>query len=130
MLSILLLGPPLITLDGHPLDSLRRKNRALLFCLARRDAPLTRDEALALLWPDHPRPAAQRILRTMLSELRRQLGPALLAEAETLALSPDTVVDTRRFEAGLATAGTAAPSLSLSALSAPPTSVPSAYTLS
>jgi DNA-binding SARP family transcriptional activator len=101
MLTVLLLGAPQVILDGQPLDSLRRKNRALLYYLASRDEPLTRDEALAFFWPDHPRPAAQRALRTMLSELRRHLGPALLAEAETLALSADAVVDARRFEAGL-----------------------------
>ena len=83
---------------------MRRKNRALLYCLARRVEPLTRDEALALLWPDHPRPAAQHSLRNTLSELRRQLGPALLIEAESLALAPETQVDTRRFEAGIAAA--------------------------
>src|SRR5713226_339333 len=98
MLTLTLLGLPQITLDGRSLDSMRRKNRALLYWLARRDGPLSRDEALAFLWPDHPRPSALRILRTMLSELRRQLGPALQADAETLALAPDTVVDTRRFE--------------------------------
>ena len=113
MLSLLLLGSPQLTLDGQPLDNLRRKNRALLFCLARRTMPLSRDEALAFLWPDHPRPAAQRILRTMLSDLRRQLGPALLAEPESLSLSSDTLVDTRRFEAGLA-----APNADLLALTA------------
>ncbi len=113
VLSILLLGPPVLTLDGQPLNALRRKNRALLFVLAQRATPLSRDEALAFLWPDHPRPAAQRILRTMLSELRRQLGPALLAEADSLALSPETQVDARRFEAGIT-----APGPSLAALMA------------
>jgi DNA-binding SARP family transcriptional activator len=115
MLTLALLGSPQITLDGHSLDSMRRKNRALLYWLACRDEPLSRDEALAFLWPDHPRPSAQRILRTMLSELRHQLGPSLLADAETLALSPDTVVDTRRFEAGLP-ANAAASSLGVATL--------------
>jgi predicted ATPase/DNA-binding SARP family transcriptional activator len=118
MLSILLLGPPQITLDGHPLDSLRRKNRALLYYLARRDQPFTRDEVLAFLWPDHPRPAAQRILRTMLSELRHQLGPALQAEAETLALAPESQVDTRRFESGLVAPTASAPFPRAAALAA------------
>ncbi len=104
MLSILLLGAPLIMLDGQPQDTLRRKNRALVYYLARRVAPVTRDEALAFLWPDHPRPAAQHSLRTTLSELRHQLGPALLIEAENLALAPETQVDTRRFERGIAAA--------------------------
>jgi len=113
MLSLLLLGSPVILLDGRPLNALRRKNRALLYVLAARDTPLSRDEALAFLWPDHPRAAAQRILRTMLSELRRDLGPALLAEAAGLALAPDTLVDTRRFETGIV-----APGPSLAALAA------------
>src|ERR1700686_683361 len=98
MLSLALLGPPQITLDGRTQDSMRRKNRALLYWRAARDGPGSRDEALAFLWPDHPRPSAQRILRTMLSELRHQLGPALQAETENLALAPGSWVDSRRFE--------------------------------
>ena len=49
MLSILLLGAPHVILDGQPLDTLRRKNRALVYYLALRVAPVTRDEALAFL---------------------------------------------------------------------------------
>src|SRR5579859_598012 len=104
MLSILLLGAPAISVDGRPLDTLRRKNRALVYYLARRVTPVTRDEALAFLWPDHPRPAALHSLRSALSELRRQLGPALLVEADSLALGPETQVDTWRFEAAIAAA--------------------------
>src|SRR5258708_22091228 len=112
MLSILLLGPPKIPLDGRGLDSIRRKTRALLYWLVCRDEPLSRDEALVFLWPDHPRPAALHSLRTTLSELRRQLGPALLVEADSLALALETQVDTRRFELGIAASGSSVAALS------------------
>ena len=102
MLSIQLLGAPLLLLDGHPLSVPRRKSRALLFYLAARTTPATRDHLLALLWPDHDRPAAQQILRTSLHGLRKVLGSALLVGDDTLSLAPDTDLDIRRFEAGLA----------------------------
>src|SRR5690349_21922144 len=102
MLSIDLLGAPRLLLDGQPLSLPRRKSRALLFYLAARSTPATRDHLLALLWPDHDRSAAQQILRTSLHGLRKALGPALLVGDDTLALAPDVEVDVRRFEAGLA----------------------------
>ena len=74
MLSIQLLGTPLLTLDGEPLSLSRRKSRALLFYLAANTAPLTRDQILALFWPDYDRTSAQQILRTSLHGLRKALG--------------------------------------------------------
>src|SRR4029078_11206786 len=79
-----------------------RKSRALLFSLAARTTPATRDHLLALLWPDHDRPAAQQILRTSLHGLRKALGPALIVDDDTQSLAPATDLDIRRFEAGLA----------------------------
>jgi DNA-binding SARP family transcriptional activator/predicted ATPase len=102
MLSLKLLGTPHIARDGAPLESLRRKNRALLFYVAEQRRPVSRDHLLAFFWPDHPRPAAQRILRTMLYDLRQQLGPAFEADGDALALSPETEVDSWRLEAALA----------------------------
>src|SRR4051812_1667574 len=102
MLSIQLLGAPLLLLDGQALSVPRRKSRALLFYLAARTTPATRDHLLALLWPDHDRPAAQQILRTSLHGLRKALGSALIVGDDTLSLAPDTDLDIRRFEAGLA----------------------------
>ena len=103
MLSIQLLGAPLLLLDGQPLSVPRRKSRALLFYLAARTTPATRDHLLALLWPDHDRPAAQQILRTSLHGLRKALGPALIVGDDTLSIAPDVNLDIRHFEAGLAT---------------------------
>jgi DNA-binding SARP family transcriptional activator len=98
MLSILLLGAPQVLRDGHVLQIPRRKNRALVFYLAAHAQPRTRDQILALLFVDHERAAAQKILRTMLHDLRKQLDDALLAQDETLALAPDVFVDAREFE--------------------------------
>jgi DNA-binding SARP family transcriptional activator/predicted ATPase len=99
MLSLSLLGSPRILLDGQPLDSLRRKNRALLFYLAAHREPLTRDHLLTFLWPDTERSAAQRTLRTMVYDLRKQLGEAFVTDGELLGLNAES--DVRKFEAGL-----------------------------
>lgn len=100
---ILLLGSPSILLDQRPVEALRRKNRALVYYLAANPRPVTRDQALALFWPDTPRPAAQQTLRSMLHDLRRQLGPqSLLIEDDRLGLAPGAQVDAEQFRAGLA----------------------------
>jgi predicted ATPase/DNA-binding SARP family transcriptional activator len=101
---------PEITLGGQRLTTLRRKNRALLFYLAQQAQPVSRDHLLAFFWPDHDRSAAQKILRTMLHELR-QLGPALHIDPDTVALGATAEVDTRQFEDALAARPARTPSL-------------------
>jgi DNA-binding SARP family transcriptional activator len=113
MLSIQLLGIPLLLLDGEPLSISRRKSRALLFYVAAHTAPVAREQVLALFWPDHDRTSAQQILRTSLHGLRKALGPALQVSDDTLALAPGADVDTRRFESYLI-----APSADIEALAA------------
>src|SRR6266540_3607332 len=103
MLSIQLLGIPLLLLDGEPLSISRRKSRALLFYVAAHTAPVAREQVLALFWPDHDRTSAQQILRTSLHGLRKALGAALRVSDNALALAPDVDVDTRRFESYLVT---------------------------
>jgi DNA-binding SARP family transcriptional activator len=102
MLSISLFGAPQITYNDHPVTITRRKSRALIYYLAAHAAPLTRDHLLAFFWPDHERQTGQQNLRTTLYGLRKILGTLLLVEEDTLALTGDTVVDTRTFEAQLA----------------------------
>lgn len=102
MISLLLLGPSQILLDHQPIDIARRKSRALLYYLAVRSAPVTREHVLALFWPDHERAAAQQVLRTTLHGLRKTLGTGLVITNETLGLASNAMVDTRRFEAQLA----------------------------
>ncbi|HEU4325111.1 MAG TPA: AAA family ATPase [Roseiflexaceae bacterium] len=101
MLTIQLLGPPQITLDGEHLSLTRRKSRALLFYLAAQAAPVGRDQLIELLWPDLDRPAAQQTLRTTLHGLRKALGGWVVAD-EALALAPDAQVDVRRLQRVLA----------------------------
>ena len=101
MLSIQLLGRPLVLLDDEPLSIPRRKSRALLFYMAAHTAPVAREQVLALFWPDHDRTSAQQILRTSLYGLRKALGAALQVSDDTLALAGGVEVDTRRFESYL-----------------------------
>ena len=101
MLSIQLLGTPLILFDDQPLAITRKKSRALLFYLAAHDKPLTREHLLSFFWPDTDRSSAQQVLRTTLHGLRQALGPALIVDEHTLALSPEVDIDVRLFEADL-----------------------------
>ena len=101
-MKILLLGAPLILMDQSSLESLRRKNRALIFYLAAHAAPVTRDQILSLFWPDTPRSMAQQTLRTMLHDLRKHLeNRYLVLEDDRLTLDQQVEVDVREFEAGL-----------------------------
>lgn len=97
-----LLGAPQLFLDAQPLTVLRRKNRALVYYLAAHPRPTPRENILALFWTDHPRPAAQQILRTMVHDLRQQLGAMLIVESESLAIDPSSNIDLRQFETRLA----------------------------
>src|SRR3990172_163756 len=102
MLFIRLFGAPQITYDQRPVTMTRRKSRALIYYLAAHSTPLTRDHLLAFFWPDHQRPTAQQNLRATLYGLRKILGSLLIVDEDILALSADTDVDTRTFEAQLA----------------------------
>src|SRR5512139_1668722 len=101
MLSIQLLGTPLILLDDQPLTITRKKSRALVYYLAAHDKPLTREQILSVFWPDSDRVSAQQVLRTTLHGLRQALGAALITDEHTLTLAPEVEVDVRRFEASL-----------------------------
>jgi len=98
MLSFWLLGAPRITLAQQRLRLTRRKNRALAFYLAAGVEPRTRDHLLAFFFPDYARAVAQQILRTMLHDIRKELGVAFVVQAEQIALAPDVFVDVREFE--------------------------------
>ncbi len=99
MWSVLLFGAPQILRDDSSIQIPRRKNRALVFYLAAHSKPLTRDQILAFFFIDHERSAAQQIFRTMLHDLRKQLGDALIVQDDTLALANDVFVDARALEA-------------------------------
>ncbi len=110
-LTIQLLGPPHIILDERPVESLRRKNRALVYYLAAQARPQSREAILTLFWPDHARAAAQPILRTMVHALRKTLGRAFWVDDESLALGAETETDLAKFTRTLASPQTDAPAL-------------------
>jgi predicted ATPase/DNA-binding SARP family transcriptional activator len=101
LFEICLLGTPRLLLNGASVDSLRRKNRALLFYIAAQGRPVTREKLLAFFWPDHERPAAQPILRTMIHDLHKHLGEAFQADDRNVALSPDIFIDVQFFPTAL-----------------------------
>jgi len=118
VLSIHLFGNPRIIQDDKPLTVARRKSRALIYYLAARGGPVSREQLLAFFWPDLDRPAAQQTLRTTLHGLRKALGDALQIEDGSVTLAPDVTVDSRQFEAGLERARRPAPTPAAAALSA------------
>ncbi|HEY7538151.1 MAG TPA: AAA family ATPase [Gaiellaceae bacterium] len=73
-LSIALLGPPVIEVDGRPLEVDTRKATALLAYLAIEGHPVRRDTIAALLWPETDPERARSALRRTLSTLRSALG--------------------------------------------------------
>src|SRR5574337_741929 len=103
-LSLSLLGPPKITLNGQPVSGFAyNKARALLIFLAvEADRPHSRDALVGLLWPDLPDSSARTNLRQALANLRDAVGDAfLIATRDSLQLNPhsDYELDAATFEA-------------------------------
>jgi len=75
-LSIRLLGPLQVTLDGEPVTGFESdKVRALLAYLAvEQGAPQRREKLAGMLWPDWPERSARTNLRRALANLRKALG--------------------------------------------------------
>jgi predicted ATPase/DNA-binding SARP family transcriptional activator/tetratricopeptide (TPR) repeat protein len=97
-LSLSLLGPLRIALDGRPVSGFAyNKARALLLYLAvEADRPHQRDALVDLLWPDLPDTAARTNLRQVLTNLREAIGdatatpPFLLITRDTIQLNPSS----------------------------------------
>jgi DNA-binding SARP family transcriptional activator len=73
-----------------------RQGRLLLAYLAcKRGRPVTRDELIDLLWPSHPPALPDDVLGSLLSRLRRALGPGVIEGRHdlTLVLPEDAQVD-------------------------------------
>jgi predicted ATPase/DNA-binding SARP family transcriptional activator len=111
-LSLSLLGPLEVRLDGQPITALAYdKVWALLAYLAvEADRPHRRDALIGLLWPEQPDHAARTNLRQALTQLRQALGdhttqpPFLLIARETIQFnrSSDYDLDVARFTTLLA----------------------------
>ena len=91
-LSLSLLGPFQVTLDGQPVTGYKSdKVRALLAYLAvDADRPHRREVLAGLLWPDWPDREALSNLRYALSNLRRVIGDRR-AEPPFLLITRDTL---------------------------------------
>lgn len=72
-LSILLLGPPVVTRNGQLVRINRREQRAGLFFIAGHMEPVSRDEICSIFWPDDSEAMARKKLREGLSRLRSAL---------------------------------------------------------
>jgi predicted ATPase/DNA-binding SARP family transcriptional activator len=89
-LSLRLLGPPLVELDGQPVQLGRHKAVALLAYLALTRQPHSRDALATLLWPELDQSGARGQLRRTLSLLNRTLGREWLAvDRETAGWAAD-----------------------------------------
>jgi DNA-binding SARP family transcriptional activator/tetratricopeptide (TPR) repeat protein len=75
-LSIRLLGPFRVTLDGQPITGfVSDKARALLAYLAvEAERPHRRESLVGLLWTDYPEQDARTSLRTALANVRKRIG--------------------------------------------------------
>src|SRR5262245_64555574 len=108
-LSLALLGPLRITLDGQPVSGFAyHKARALLAYLAvEAERPHHRDALVGLLWPELPDSAARTNLRQALANLREVIGdaaatpPFLLITRDTIQFNPasDYELDVAAFSA-------------------------------
>jgi DNA-binding SARP family transcriptional activator/uncharacterized protein HemY len=103
-LQILLLGPPLVTIDGQPLVVDTRKAIAILACLGLQPGPASRAWLASLLWPESDAKHARSALRRTLSTLNRALGGRSLAvgrDAVELLRDEDCFVDADAFASAL-----------------------------
>src|SRR5438045_345955 len=101
ILSLSVLGPFTLVIEGRPVEKLPRKGQALLALLAiRRGRPLTRDKAADLLWSRSGPVQARNSLRQLLLVLRRELGRDIIrAERDPLSMDIGSVaVDAVAFE--------------------------------
>jgi DNA-binding SARP family transcriptional activator len=96
VLSLALLGPPVVKRDGAPATFDTRKAVALLAVTGREH---TREQVADLLWPDADEAKARGSLRRTLSVAAAAVGPALVISRTTVGLAPEAVdVDVREFE--------------------------------
>lgn len=101
MLEIRLLGPPTVTLDGHPVTPDTRKAIAILAYLLVQ-GPTTRDTLTFLFWGDSPPERARGSLRRTLSSLRSTVGiEHVLSDRATVDLTGPVSVDIHRLNSEL-----------------------------
>lgn len=97
LLSLFLLGPPRVEIDGEAIAFPRQKSLALLVHLAVTGEQQRRDTLAALLWPESA--DARGSLRRELSSLKSALGNGdwLDADRETISLTGEIRLDVHDF---------------------------------
>jgi DNA-binding SARP family transcriptional activator len=114
ILTITLLGPSAVTLDGTAVSGIKTtKALALLaFLTLEPDRPHRREALAGLLWPESTEQAARSSLRQAVANLRKVLKdsdlPLLLSSRESLQINPDAryILDVAEFEAHIASTET------------------------
>ena len=90
-LSIRLLGPLEVAVEGRPIVVDTRKALAIVALVAAEGRPFARDELAAMFWPEADDEAARSALRRTLSALRTAVGDSgLIIERAQVSLDPTT----------------------------------------
>lgn len=100
-LSISLLGPPVILLNGSPIQIKRRKVRFLLYYLACQPYQVSRESLCEMFWPEDGEEEARKNLREALANLKKSLpgDDYLIVRGDYISLDESKVfVDAREFE--------------------------------
>jgi DNA-binding SARP family transcriptional activator len=101
VLDIHLLGSPLVTVDGSPIDVDTRKAIAMLAYLAIEHS-VDREKLAGLFWADSSPDRARATLRRTLSALRGGVGPeAVIADRNRVELIPGYRCDVDLFNAAI-----------------------------
>ena len=106
-LYVRLFGLPMIVHDQTHLHVLRREVRALLYRLANRLEPISREQLCYLFWPNAPESTARRTLSHLLTHLRNALPVPEVIETinDYVGLDPERIwIDTVAFEEHCSTA--------------------------
>lgn len=88
-LSILTLGPPLVTMNGKLVKINRREQRAGLYLLACSPEPISRAEICEMFWPRDTEKAARKKLREGLSRLRTDLNDTEIIKSDNDSVALD-----------------------------------------
>ncbi len=107
MLDIKLFGSVELKLNGRPLKKfISRKADALLIYLACHERPFSREHLATLFWGDSPQKKALANLSVILSSLRKQVAPYIIANRHTISFNHtiDNYVDYAVFTQGIASA--------------------------
>lgn len=98
-MSIRLLGPLEVVVDGRPIVVDTRKALAIVALVAAEGRPFARDELAAMFWPEADGEAARSALRRTLSVLRSAVGESgLVIDRTRVAIDQATWVDLVEFE--------------------------------